>query len=144
MVWSVQAIDAFGSASELIDVTVLPWRMRAIGDSVTAGFGYLGNGDLMPLSDLLSCKPAAVVSNRCSSNSNAGPDYAGLPIWSTDFGLANDVSWAAQFANTWQGGGHITAPEMFQNLAVTGSAPSDWLPGGILHDKLEAIVAETR
>lgn len=139
---AVRAVDSFGSASELVDVTVLPWRMRAIGDSVTAGFGYFGTGELMPLSDLLSCKPAAVVSNRCSSNSNAGPGYTGPPAWSPDFGLANNVSWAAQFANTWQGGGHITAPEMFQNLAVTGSAPSDWLPGGILRGRLAAIVAE--
>ena len=31
---------------------------------------------------------------------------------------------------------------MFQNRAVTGSAPSDWLPGGILNSQLNAIVAE--
>jgi len=64
------------------------YELRAIGDSVTAGFGYFGNGDLMPLSDLLGCKPAAVVSNRCSSNSNAGPDYTGPAAWSPDFGFA--------------------------------------------------------
>lgn len=131
-----------GAAHELVTVTVLPWRMRVIGDSVSAGFGYFGNGSLMSVSDLLECMPGAVVSNRCSSNSDAGPGYDGPPTWSADFGLANDVAWAAQFANRWQGGGHITAPVMFQNRAVTGSAPSDWLSGGILHPQLEAIVAE--
>ena len=138
----VEAINPAGQAYGVSRLTVLPWRMRAIGDSVTAGFGYFGDGSLMPVDDLLDCKPAAVVSNRCSSNSDAKPSYDGPPVWSPDFGLANDVSWAAQFANGWQGGGHITAPQMFQNRAVAGSAPSDWLPGGILNPQLEAIVAE--
>jgi lysophospholipase L1-like esterase len=129
--------DAYGAAA----LTVLPWRMRAIGDSVTAGFGYIG-GTLMPTDDLLDCKPAAVVTNRCSSNSDAGPSYTGPPAWSDDFGLGNDISWAAQFANDLQGGGHVTGTQMFQNRAVTGSAPSDWLPGGILNKYLAAIVAE--
>lgn len=137
----VSARDADGAAFGAILIDVRPWRMRAIGDSVTAGFGYFGNGELMPLDDLLDCKPPEVVNNRCSSNSDAGPSYTGVPSWSQDFGLANNVSWAAQFANTWQGGGHITAPGMFQNRAVTGSAPSDWLEGGLLHSELESIIA---
>jgi lysophospholipase L1-like esterase len=129
--------DAYGAAA----LTVLPWRMRAIGDSVTAGFGYIG-GTLMPTDDLLDCKPPTIVNNRCSSNSDAGPSYTGPPAWSDDFGLGNDISWAAQFANDLQGGGHVSGTEMFQNRAVTGSAPSDWLPGGILNKYLAAIVAE--
>ena len=123
-------------------VSTLPWRMRALGDSVTAGFGYYEDGSPMLVVDLLDCKPPAVVTNRCSSNSDEGPGYTGPPEWSADFGLGNDVSWAAQFANGLQGGGHVTAPDMFQNRAVTGSAPSDWLSDGILADQLEAIVAE--
>jgi len=123
-------------------VSTLPWRMRALGDSVSAGFGYYGNGGLMSILDLPFCKPGNVVTNRCSSNSDAGPSYTGPPEWSADFGLANNVSWAAQFANGVQGGRHITAPDMFQNLAVTGSAPSDWLPGGFLNPQLQAVVAE--
>jgi hypothetical protein len=138
----VDAVSPTGSAYGAGALTVLPWRMRAIGDSVTAGFGYFGNGDLMPVDDLLDCKPEAVVSNRCSSNSDAGPSYTGPPAWSPDFGLGNDVSWAAQFANDLQGGGHVSGTQMFQNRAVTGSAPSDWLPGGILNSQLTAIVAE--
>jgi lysophospholipase L1-like esterase len=138
----VRARGRGGSEIAAASVSTLPWRMRALGDSVTAGFGYYANGGLMSVLDLPDCKPASVVSNRCSSNSDEGPDYSGPPEWSTDFGLANDVSWAAQFANDLQGGGHVTAPDMFQNRAVTGSAPSDWLPGGLLNGQLNAIVAE--
>jgi hypothetical protein len=137
-----QARGEGGNDIGAVSVSTLPWRMRALGDSVTAGFGYYSNGGLMSVFDLLSCKPAAVVSNRCSSNSDEGPGYTGPPEWSADFGLANDVSWSAQFANDLGGGGHVTAPDMFQNRAVTGSAPTDWLPGGILNDQLNAIVAE--
>ena len=138
----VRARGNGGSDIGAVSLSTLPWRMRALGDSVTAGFGYYGNGQLMFASDLLSCKPGDVVTNRCSSNSDAGPGYVGAPAWSADFGLGNDVSWAAQYANALQGGGHVTAPDMFQNRAVTGSAPSDWLPGGILNSQLNAIVAE--
>jgi lysophospholipase L1-like esterase len=138
----VRARGSGGSDIGAISVSTLPWRMRAIGDSVTAGFGYYANGGVMSVLDLLRCKPATVVTNRCSSNSDAGPGYAGPPDWTADFGLGNDISWAAQFANGIQGGGHVTAPDMFQNRGVTGSAPSDWLPGGILNDELEAVVAE--
>ena len=137
----VDAVSPAGNAYGAAALTVMPWRMRAIGDSVTAGFGYIGQ-TLMPLDDLLDCKPPEVVNNRCSSNSDAGPSYVGPPNWSSDFGLNNDISWAAQFANDLQGGGHVAGTEMFQNRAVTGSAPSDWLPGGILNSELEAIVAE--
>jgi lysophospholipase L1-like esterase len=125
-----------------VSVSTLPWRMRAIGDSVTAGFGYYANGGQMSVLDLPRCKPGDVVTNRCSSNSDEGPGYVGPTEWSADFGLANNVSWAAQFANGLQNGEHVTAPDMFQNRAVTGSAPSDWLPGGILDGQLDAVVAE--
>jgi lysophospholipase L1-like esterase len=135
------ATDADGSTHGAAAITVEPWRMWALGDSVTASFGYFANGSLMTVDQLLDCKPAAVVSNRCSSNSPDGPNYAGPPRWTADYGLANDVSWAAQFANSIQGGGHVTAPQMFRNYAVTGSAPSDWLDGGILNPTLESIVA---
>jgi lysophospholipase L1-like esterase len=138
----VRARGTGGHDFGAISVSTLPWRMRALGDSVTAGFGYYSNGGLMSVEDLPSCKPAAAVSNRCSSNSDEGPGYAGPPQWSADFGLANDISWAAQYANALQGGGRVTAPDMFQNRAVTGSAPSDWLPNGILNDQLDQIVKE--
>ena len=136
----VRARGRGGTEIEAVTVSTLPWRFRALGDSVTAGFGYYANGGQMSAFDLPFCKPGAVVTNRCSSNSDKGPSYTGPPEWSADYGLANDTSWAAQFANDLPGG--VTAPDMFQNLAVTGSAPSDWLPGGILNPQLQAIVAE--
>jgi lysophospholipase L1-like esterase len=138
----VRARGRGGTDIEAVAVSTLPWRFRALGDSVTAGFGYYGNGGQMSTLDLPFCKPGTVVTNRCSSNSDEGPSYTGPPEWSADYGLANGVSWAAQFANSLQGGGRVSAPDMFQNLAVTGSAPSDWLPGGILNPQLKAIVAE--
>jgi lysophospholipase L1-like esterase len=136
----VRARGRGGTEIEAVPVSTLPWRFRALGDSVTAGFGYFENGNAMKTIQLPFCKPPAVVTNRCSSNSDEGTGYTGPPEWSADFGLANNVSWAAQFANDLQGG--VTAPDMFQNLAVTGSAPSDWLDDGILDPQLQAIVAE--
>jgi lysophospholipase L1-like esterase len=136
----VRAGGRGGTDIEAVAVSTLPWRFRALGDSVTAGFGYYGNGGQMSVLDLPFCKPATVVSNRCSSNSDEGPSYTGPPEWSADYGLANGISWAAQFANNLPGG--VSAPDMFQNLAVTGSAPGDWLPDGILNPQLNAVVAE--
>ena len=131
-----------GQATPAAAVPVLPWRMRALGDSVTAGFGFYEDGSQMTASEFIDCKPPAVVTNACSSNSDEVGDYTGAPEWSADFGLGNNVAWPAQFANGLQGGGKVTAPDMFQNRAVTGSAPSDWLAGGILNGDLDGIVAE--
>jgi hypothetical protein len=126
-----------------IGISVLPWRMRAMGDSVTAGFGFLGEGTPMQDGQLLDCRPPDNLNNRCSSNSDNGPDSTAAPEWSTDFGLKNNISWAAQFANSHEPNGKpITAPDIFQNRAVTGSAPTDWLPGGPFNDELEGIIAE--
>lgn len=138
----IEARDANGRTETTARIEALPWRMRALGDSATAGFGFLGNGSEISTGQIGACVPPTPVNNRCSSNSDGGPGYEGPTSWSADFGLANDVSWAAQFANDWQGGGHVTAPTMFQNRAVTGSTPAEWLPGGALGDQLQAIVAE--
>jgi lysophospholipase L1-like esterase len=128
-----------------IGVSVLPWRLRAMGDSVTAGFGFRGDGTPVPTFFQVAsgCRPPNNLNNRCSSNSNNGPNEGGPPGWSKNFGLANNISWAAQFANKLRPGGEpITAPDGFQNLAVTGSAPTDWLPGGPFSSQLKGIIAE--
>lgn len=138
----IEARDANTRTETTARIEVRPWRMRALGDSATAGFGFLGDGSEISTEQIAACAPPTPINNRCSSNSDGGPGYAGPTSWSGDFGLANDVSWAAQFANDWQGGGHITAPTMFQNHAVTGSTPAEWLPGGALGGQLQAIVAE--
>lgn len=100
--------------------------VRAMGDSVTAGFGYYGKtGKPMPFTSLLSCKPAAVKFNdACSSNSfNRNSSVGTAPDFLPDYGLSRNISWAAQWANQYG----ITN---YKNYAVSGSAPSDWLPGG--------------
>ena len=107
----------------------------AFGDSVTAGFGYFGaTGKPMTIGQLLGCKPGATTLNdACSSNSyNRSSSVGAKPNYLPDYGLSRNISWAAQWANEYG----ITN---FKNLAVTGSAPTDWLPGGQLHSTLEQI-----
>jgi len=100
--------------------------VRAMGDSVTAGFGYYGKtGRPMPFTSLFDCKPAAVSFNdACSSNaSNRNSGVGTTPDYLPDYGLSRNISWAAQWANQYG----VTD---YKNYAVSGSAPSDWLPGG--------------
>lgn len=100
--------------------------VAAMGDSVTAGFGYFGStGKQMSLSQLINCRPGATVFNdACSSNStNRNSSVGSKPNYLQDYGLSRNISWAAQWANDYG----ITN---YRNYAVTGSAPTDWLPGG--------------
>ncbi len=116
-----------------------PFRMRALGDSVTAGFGFLSDGTEMSLLELPFCVPEGnSPNNRCSSNSPNGPDQTGPVGWLPDYGLANDISWAAQAAHTFG----LTGTTAFQNLAVSGSTPSNWASGGYLNPELDQIVAD--
>jgi lysophospholipase L1-like esterase len=111
--------------------------MRALGDSVTAGFGFLSNGTEMSLPELPFCVPLDSQPNdRCSSNSPNGAGDTGSVRWSPDYGLANNVSWPAQAAHMLG----LSGSEAFQNLAVSGSAPSDWAPDGYLNPILRRIV----
>jgi lysophospholipase L1-like esterase len=110
--------------------------VRALGDSVTAGFGYYGNGGVMPFLALPECRPAGPPFNdSCSSNSeissNAVPAFEYVP----DYGLANNISWAAQWANRY-------GVTNYENLAISGSEPKEWAPGGILHEKTAQIESE--
>jgi lysophospholipase L1-like esterase len=134
---------AAGSSAWTLRLAVQPWRFWAIGDSVTAGFGFFGDGSPMTtLGQLLACRPGDVLSDRCSSNTDSAENYVGPVVYRADYGLANGVSWAAQFANGLQGGGHLSAAAgTYKNLAVTGSAPSDWLPGGLQYPQLQQVMA---
>jgi lysophospholipase L1-like esterase len=110
--------------------------VRALGDSVTAGFGYYTNGTAMTIGRLLECRPAATGYNdACSSNSLTTTSAKGKLEYAPDFGLANDISWAAQWANEF-------ALTDYANYAVSGSEPSDWAPGGELHATTQRIEAE--
>ncbi|MET0304931.1 MAG: SGNH/GDSL hydrolase family protein [Solirubrobacterales bacterium] len=110
--------------------------VRALGDSVTAGFGYYDDGTQMQFTSLLSCKPGAkAYDDACSSNSLDRSNEASQVEYAPDYGLSNNVSWAAQWAN--QHG--VTN---FANFAVSGSEPKDWSPGGQLYDTTKRVEAE--
>jgi lysophospholipase L1-like esterase len=110
--------------------------VRAIGDSVTAGFGYFDGGEPMPFEDLLECKPGETFfDDACSSNSALRTNAATKIEYAPDYGLANNVSWAAQWANE-----HGVTD--YENLAVSGSEPSDWAPGGQLYGTTQRIESE--
>ncbi|MGD9734327.1 MAG: SGNH/GDSL hydrolase family protein [Solirubrobacterales bacterium] len=110
--------------------------VRAMGDSVTAGFGYYGNGEAWPLPALALCRPAGPPYNdACSSNSEILTNSSKAFEYAPDYGLANNVSWAAQWANRYG----ITN---YENLAISGSEPKEWAPGGILHEKTAQIESE--
>lgn len=110
--------------------------VRALGDSVTAGFGYYSNGKNFPLDDLFTCEPSKTLFNdACSSNSTSTKAVEGAPEYAPDYGLANDVSWAAQWANEHG----ITN---YKNFAVSGSEPGNWAPGGFLYKYTKQIEAE--
>ncbi|HEX2391548.1 MAG TPA: SGNH/GDSL hydrolase family protein [Solirubrobacterales bacterium] len=110
--------------------------VRALGDSVTAGYGYYDDGSPMPLLSLLECRPGAKPYNdACSSNSPNTDAEAGKLAYAPDYGLSNNVSWAAQWTNE----NGITN---YENLAVSGSEPADWAPGGGLHETTARIESE--
>jgi lysophospholipase L1-like esterase len=110
--------------------------VRALGDSVTAGFGYYSNGTEMGFKQLDGCRPAAKKFNdACSSNSALTKSVEGPVEYASDFGLANNVSWAAQWANSY-------GVTNYKNLAVTGSEPGNWAPEGFLYEKTKQIEAE--
>jgi len=119
-------------------VTVRGPVMRALGDSVTAGFGFLGDGTEMSALELPRCFPGAPLNDRCSSNSPNGPGTGGTPVYLPDFGLSNGVAWPAQFAI----GAGLEGATAFQNLAVSGSTPGNWDTGGALAPTLAGIVAD--
>jgi lysophospholipase L1-like esterase len=110
--------------------------VRAIGDSVTAGFGYYDDGKSMGLTSLPECKPGSVtLLDACSSNSVTLDNSARKLEYAPDYGLASNVSWAAQWANEHG----ITN---YENLAVSGSEPVDWAPGGSLYELTKRVESE--
>jgi lysophospholipase L1-like esterase len=111
--------------------------VRALGDSVTAGFGYYDDGSLMQFTSLLSCKPGAkTYDDACSSNSVDRDNEAAQVEYAPDYGLSNNVSWAAQWANQY-------GVANYANFAISGSEPKDWSPGGQFYDTTKRIEAES-
>lgn len=107
--------------------------VRAIGDSVTAGFGYYYDRSEMGITQLPGCKPGSTFVDACSSNSLTTSNTGTLQ-YAPDYGLSNLIAWPARWAG-WNG---ITN---FANYAVTGSAPGDWAPGGQFHRYTAAAMA---
>jgi lysophospholipase L1-like esterase len=111
-------------------------KVRVLGDSVTAGFGYYDDGSLMSFTSLPDCRPASSGYNdACSSNSQTRNSGQGGLDFAPDYGLSNNISWAAQWAN-----GH--AITNYENVAVSGSAPGDWIPGGSLYSLTHTVEAD--
>jgi len=107
------------------------YKVRAIGDSVTAGFGYCGTGD-----------------SHCGSSQDTQWSTVRLPVCasgphddrcSSNFGnptaAGSNVSWTAQFA-------HREGVQDFGNLAVSGSTPTDWDSGGQFNSRLDQVVGD--
>jgi hypothetical protein len=110
--------------------------VRALGDSVTAGFGYYSTGKQMAFEELLDCRPAAKEFNdACSSNSLNEESKEGPVEYAPDYGLANKVSWAAQWASEF-------GVTNYKNFAISGSEPKNWAPEGEFHSLLEEIESE--
>jgi lysophospholipase L1-like esterase len=134
---AMRASSDAGVTVAALPIVVRPFTMRAIGDSVTAGFGYMGDGTPMGITQLPFCVPPTRLNDRCSSNSSNGPSSGGGAAWSSDTGYGNGVAWPAQFARA-----NGIASSAFANRAVSGSTPADWLPGGQLNDALAGVVAD--
>lgn len=110
--------------------------VRAIGDSVTAGFGYYDDGTEMSFESLFSCKPSGkAYDDACSSNSTNTDNKQKGVAYAPDYGLANNVSWVAQWANE-------HGVTNFQNLAVTGSEPANWSAGGQFYATTRRVESE--
>jgi lysophospholipase L1-like esterase len=105
--------------------------VRAIGDSVTAGFGYYGATGLeIGLGDLNGCRPVAGETNdACSSNSLAKKSGTGKVPYLKDYGLATGISWAAQWAKR-------NGVTDYKNFAISGSEPANWAPKGIFYSSI--------
>jgi lysophospholipase L1-like esterase len=131
--WSLGAIAlavALAFAAPAAAAVPAGYKVRAIGDSVTAGFGYCGTNDtvcggpqdsLMSITSLPACASGALVDNNCSSNLN------------NPTGVGSRVSWALQFAQA-------EGVQNFDNFAVQGSTPADWDAGGQLNSTLQQVV----
>jgi lysophospholipase L1-like esterase len=119
-----------GAASNLV--------VRALGDSVTAGFGYYATGSEMSFTSFAEeCRPVEKnLNDACSSNSLATKAKETTKVeYSPDFGRAKNVSWAAQWANEYG----VTD---YRNYAISGSEPGAWAPGGESYETTEKIEKE--
>lgn len=123
------------SSAEPTQAPAVP-RVVAFGDSYTAGFGYYDDG--VEWDDLFACadleETSTVKNNPCSSNSTLRTAKGPLEF-APDYGFANQVSWAAQVANA-LGVTQETSPELYANLAVSGSTAREWAEDKLVFEQL--------
>jgi lysophospholipase L1-like esterase len=125
-------------AADVLPIVVQGFKLRALGDSVSAGFGYVGSANEMGPDQLVKCEPPDQKNDRCSANSSNGVDSPVTNLnFLPDYGLSNGVTWSAQFANS----ANLTKQGPYENRAVSGATPADWDTGGSLNSQLQAIVA---
>lgn len=122
-----------------------------LGDSVTAGFGYLGKQENAPNvtgavntsfanawyfgdNSLSDCNPVAPVpDDRCSNNNAAGAPWTAGP-WQSG-SSSPSVAYSYQIAASQ----NPQAATPVQNWAVTGSTPAQWDTGGPFNSQLTSI-----
>jgi lysophospholipase L1-like esterase len=133
---AVKVVKPWSSGAALGATTEGGPVVRAMGDSVTAGYGYYSDGKQMSIFEFPGCRPVGeVLDDACSSNSTNIKSGESEIHYAPDYGRANDVSWAAQWANQY-------GVTNYKNLAVTGSEPVEWAPGGKLYGTTKEIEAE--
>jgi lysophospholipase L1-like esterase len=90
----------------------------------------------MTIGHLLECRPGEEeFDDACSSNSLNTTSKGTEVTYAPDYGLADNISWAAQWANQ-----HDVTD--YENLAISGSDPADWAPQGEFHEATEQIESE--
>ncbi len=122
-----------------------------LGDSVTAGFGYLGAQENAPNisggvnnsfanswyfgdNSLSDCNPVSPVpDDRCSNNNANGQPWSAGP-WKPGAGSPS-VSYSYQIAASQ----NPQAAVPVENWAVTGSTPAQWDTGGPFNPQLQKI-----
>ncbi|HEX3240567.1 MAG TPA: SGNH/GDSL hydrolase family protein [Solirubrobacterales bacterium] len=134
---SASVTPAFAVAPVLVTVGAAKAPVvRALGDSVTAAFGYYEDGSQMSIARLFSCRPpVGKYDDACSSNSKVQSNTVEEVEYATDYGLSNNVSWAAQWANE-------HGVSNFKNFAISGSRPQDWFGEGQFAETTKELESE--
>lgn len=103
------------------------FTVRAMGDSVTAAFGYYADGKPVPSYEILGepiigtrCRPPKRPDGRCQS-----PDTVAYPaVWARSIGV------------------RVRYP-MFANYAISGATPKQWVdPQGLFRSKFDEVLAD--
>jgi lysophospholipase L1-like esterase len=132
----VLKVVAGASAAPLLSLTKPGPVVRAMGDSVTAGYGYYSDGSSMEIWNLPECKVVGhELDDACSSNSTATKSGLKEVPYAPDYGLSNNISWAAQWANEY-------GVTNYKNFAISGSEPTNWAPGGDDYGTTKQIESE--